>query len=193
MYGKRTKTAHPPAIDQPIVWGVQLMPFSSKNAVCSMAAVFSAGHSGRGMWKDGKKVVGIVRESCWTGALGSAGFDERPLFGCVFRSGRYSAVRGPGGGYVDVGMAECSHWNANKARFRQWPLGYSPPLLGLACLQSRYPLPGLTFDAPFPRPAPFFAFPRTSSLSLSPQPTHSPSRIFLSLLRDPLLFPISYP
>jgi hypothetical protein len=78
---KQTKTAHPPEIDQPIVWGVQLMPFSSKKAVCSRAAVFSDGHSGRGMWKDGRKGVGIVRAGCWTRALDSAGFDERPLFG----------------------------------------------------------------------------------------------------------------
>ena len=50
------------------------MPFSSKKVVCSMAAVFCAGHSGRGMWKDGKKRVGIVRKSWQTRALGSAEF-----------------------------------------------------------------------------------------------------------------------
>lgn len=49
---KHTKMAHPPATDQPIVWGVQLIPFSSKKVVCSMAAVFSAGHSGRDMGED---------------------------------------------------------------------------------------------------------------------------------------------
>lgn len=45
---RHTKSAHPPAIDQPIVWAVTF-PSSPKKEVSPTATVFSAGHSGRGM------------------------------------------------------------------------------------------------------------------------------------------------
>ena len=54
---RHTRIAHPPAIDQPIVCGVQLIPSLLKNVVSSTAAVFSAGHSGRGMGKRRMEVM----------------------------------------------------------------------------------------------------------------------------------------
>lgn len=59
---RQTKSAHPPAMDQPIVWGVQLIPSLLKNVVSSTATAFSAGHSGRGMREGlGKGGVRAVR------------------------------------------------------------------------------------------------------------------------------------
>jgi len=103
---RHTKAAQPPAMAQPIVWVVQLIPSSLKKVDSSMATVFSAGHSGRGMREDWAKGCVAIRSETVEGAL-----DPSELLPSDGHRAAGSSFEGERGGWVlnvaTTGRARC--------------------------------------------------------------------------------------